>query len=75
MIQHQKTLMLSPYTEKYIPVVPQDNVLRRMNEIVDFSFVYNELEEKYCFDNGRTAIHPIRMFKYLLLKTIHNVSD
>ena len=25
-------------------------------------------------DNGRDAINPIRMFKYLLLKSIHNLS-
>ncbi|MBP1917536.1 hypothetical protein J2Z23_004543 [Lederbergia galactosidilyticus] len=29
----------------------------------------------YCLDNGRNAVDPIRMFKYLLLKTIHDLSD
>jgi hypothetical protein len=43
--------------------------------MVDFSFVYNELKDKYCLYNGRDAICPIRMFKYLLLKLIHNLSD
>lgn len=56
-------------------VVPKDNMLRRMNELVDFSFVIEELKEKYCLDNGRNAVPPIRMFKYLLLKVIHDVSD
>ena len=30
---------------------------------------------KYCTNNGRTAESPVRMFKYLLLKTIYTVSD
>lgn len=30
---------------------------------------------KYCTTNGRTAESPLRMFKYLLLKTIYSVSD
>ena len=30
---------------------------------------------KYCSDNGRTAECPIRMFKYLLLKIIYDLSD
>ena len=30
---------------------------------------------KYCSNNGRNAQSPIRMFKYLLLKTIHDISD
>jgi predicted DNA-binding transcriptional regulator len=56
-------------------VVPKDNMLRKINELIDFSFVYNELEDKYCNDNGRNAIDPIRMFKYLLLKSIFDLSD
>lgn len=31
--------------------------------------------ENYCLDNGRNAINPIRMFKYLLLKSIYDLSD
>lgn len=75
MIRKQQTMKLSPYMEIYDLVVPEDNFLRRINELIDFSFVYNELEEKYCLTNGRNAIDPIRMFKYLLLKTIFDLSD
>ena len=42
---------------------------------MDFTFIYEELEAKYCLDNGRNAIDPIRMFKYLLLKAIFELSD
>ena len=42
---------------------------------MDFSFILEELKIKYCLDNGRNVIPPIRMFKYLLLKAIFNVSD
>lgn len=44
-------------------------------DLIDFTFVYDELKDKYCPDNGRNAIHPIRMFKYLLLKSIFDLSD
>lgn len=50
-------------------------MLRQINELVDFAFIYEELEAKYCLDNGRNAIDPIRMFKYLLLKAIFELSD
>ncbi|GGB63836.1 hypothetical protein GCM10011409_46110 [Lentibacillus populi] len=75
MIQKQDSMILSPYTEIYDLVIPKDNLLRRLNDLVDFSFVYNELNDKYCHTNGRNAIDPIRMFKYLLLKTIYDLSD
>lgn len=75
MIQNQQAIIFSPYMDIYDLVVPKDNLLRKINELIDFSFVYNELRDKYCLDNGRNAIDPIRMFKYLLLKSIFDLSD
>ncbi len=75
MIQPQQALVLSPYLELYNLVIPKDNMLRQINELVDFSFVYEELMENYCLNNGRNAIDPIQMFKYLLLKSIFELSD
>ena len=75
MIKEQGSLILSPFMAIYDMVVPKDNMLRQINELVDFRFVLKELKDKYCLDNGRTAICPIRMFKYLLLKVIFDVSD
>lgn len=56
-------------------MVPKDNLLRQIEELVDFGFIYDELLDKYCLDNGRNAVPPIRMFKYLLLKAIYDLSD
>ena len=75
MIEQQQKLILSPYIEIYELVVPKDNLLRQIKELVDFEFIYNELLDKYCLDNGRNAVPPIRMFKYLLLKAIYDLSD
>ena len=75
MLSQQQELVLSEYSALYDIVVPQDNLLRRINGLVDFSFVYQELLDKYCPDNGRMAESPIRMFKYLLLKVIYDISD
>lgn len=75
MLEQQQKLVLSPYMNIYDLVVPKDNLLRKINELIDFSFVYDELIDKYCLDNGRNAVSPIRMFKYLLLKSIFDLSD
>lgn len=75
MLETQQKLILSPYMAIYDIVVSKDNLLRKINELIDFSFVYDELINKYCLDNGRNAISPIRMFKYLLLKSIFDLSD
>ncbi len=75
MLAQQQQLQLSTYSDLYDLIVPKDNLLRKINELIDFSFIYNELVNKYCSNNGRNAQSPIRMFKYLLLKTIHDISD
>lgn len=75
MIVQQQKLLLSPYIDIYELVIPKDNILRQIKELVNFEFIYTELIDKYCLDNGRNAISPIRMFKYLLLKAIYDLSD
>lgn len=75
MLQPQQTLNLSPYSQLYDLLVKKDSELRRIHDEIDLSFVYTELVKNYCEDNGRTAVDPIRMFRYLLLKVICDLSD
>jgi transposase len=75
MLAQQQKLQVSSYSGLYDLVVPKDNLLRKINDLIDFTFIHEELVDKYCLNNGRTAESPIRMFKYLLLKTIYTVSD
>jgi len=75
MLAQQQKLQVSSYSGLYDLIVPKDNLLRKINDLIDFTFIHEELVDKYCLNNGRTAESPIRMFKYLLLKTIYTVSD
>jgi len=74
-LKRQLSLTLSPYMGLYDLIVPKENLLRQINELVDFTFIYDELDSVYCQNNGRGAIDPLRMFKYLLLKSIFDISD
>ena len=65
----------SGYSLLYELIIPKDNLLRKINDLIDFSFIHDELKTKYCLDNGRLAQSPIRLFKYLLLKSIYTISD
>lgn len=75
MLALQHKFQLSEYISLYDKIIPKENILRKINELVDFSFIYDELVNKYSLNQGRKAECPIRMFKYLLLKTIYTVSD
>ena len=48
MFEQQQRIVLSPYMEIYDWVIPKDNLLRQIKELVDFGFNYDELIEKYC---------------------------
>ncbi|APZ47810.1 IS1182 family transposase [Polaribacter reichenbachii] len=75
MLSQQQVLKLSEYSSLYDLIVPKDNLLRKINDLIDFDFIYKELLDKYSVDQGRTAECPIKLFKYLLLKVIYTISD
>lgn len=75
MLSQQQTLPLSEYSSLYDLIVPQSNLLRKINDLIDFSFIHEELLSKYSSDQGRVAESPVKLFKYLLLKVIYTLSD
>lgn len=75
MLNTQGTIKFSDHAVLYDILIPRDHVFRRFLSLVDFSFVYDELKDKYCPDNGRTAYDPVMMFKYLVLKAVSGLSD
>lgn len=75
MLVQQQKIQFSSYSDLYDLIVPKENLLRKINDLIDFSFIYDELLNKYCLNNGRNAESPVKMFKYLLLKSIYSVSD
>ncbi len=48
-------------------VVPQDHLLRRIENTVDFNFIYKLTKEYYCLDNGRRCLDTVVLFKIMLL--------
>jgi len=62
MLIQQVKFQFSAYSSLYNLIVPKQNLLRKINDLIDFPFVYNELVTKYCHNNGRAAESPIRMF-------------
>lgn len=75
MLLKQQKIQFSAHSTLYDLIVPKENILRKINDLIDFSFIYDELLNKYSTTNGRMAESPVRMFKYLLLKTIYTISD
>lgn len=34
-------------------MIPQDHMLRLIDKVLDWTFIYDLVEDKYCMDNGR----------------------
>ena len=73
--KNQLELSFSKYSELYDILIEPDNFWRQLNDMVDFSFVYEELKDKYSSTIGRTCEDVVRMFKYLLLKSYFKLSN
>ena len=73
--KNQLELNFSKHIELYNILIKPDNFWKQLNDMIDFSFVYEELKDKYSSTMGRTCEDVIRMFKYLLLKCYFKLSD
>ncbi len=43
-------------------LVPVDHLLRKIDEFIDFDFIYDKVEHLYCKDNGRPPLDPVTLF-------------
>lgn len=61
MLRENVKMRLSQYRNLYDIIVPKDNLLRKIKENIDFSFVNPMLKEQYCEKFGRPAAEPEMM--------------
>lgn len=57
----------------YEMLVPKDHLLRKVDETIDFSFIYELCAPLYCEDNGRPAIDPEILFRMLLVGYLYGI--
>jgi transposase len=48
-------------------LMPSDHLLRKIDAVIDFSFINEICRPYYCADNGRPAIEPEILFKMLFI--------
>ena len=63
-------MMLLPSLEEF---VPKDHYLRRLDRVLDLSFVHEAVRDRYCQDNGRPSVDPEVVFRLFLLQAIEGV--
>lgn len=63
-------MILLPSLEEFIP---KDHYLRRLDRVLDLSFVHDAVVDKYCQDNGRPSIDPEVVVRLFLLQAIEGI--
>lgn len=56
-------------------MIPQNHILRKIDQILDLSFVRELTKEYYCQNNGRPSIDPELFFRIILIGYIFNISS
>ena len=51
-------------------IVPKDSLFRKVDKYIDFAFIYDEVKDLYCSDNGRPSIDPVVLFKLVFIVEI-----
>ena len=56
-------------------LVPEDSLYRKIDECIDFSFIYDEVKDLYCEDNGRPSIDPVVLFKLVFIEALDELKS
>lgn len=56
-------------------MVPQDHLLRLIENAIDWSFIYDLVEDKYCADNGRPSMDPVMLIKIPFIQYLYGIKS
>ncbi len=49
-------------------LVPEDHLVRKLENAIDWSFIYELVENSYCEDNGRPSLDPVILIKLAVIQ-------
>ena len=52
-------------------MVPQNHMLRLIDKAINWNFIYDLVEEKYCPDNGRPSMDPVMLIKIPFIQYLY----
>ena len=56
-------------------MVPQNHMLRLIDKAIDWNFIYDLVEEKYCPDNGRPSMDPVMLIKIPFIQYLYGIKS
>ena len=56
-------------------LVPEDSLFRKIDKYIDFTFIYDEVKDFYCENNGRPSIDPVVLFKLVFIQALDGIKS
>src|SRR5574344_2710 len=56
-------------------IVPENSLFRKVDKYIDFTFIYNEVKDLYCENNGRPSIDPVVLFKLVFIQALDGIKS
>lgn len=56
-------------------LVPENSLFRKIDKCIDFDFIYDEVKDLYCENNGRPSIDPVALFKLVFIQTLDGLKS
>ena len=56
-------------------LVPADSLFRKIDRYIDFTFIYDEVRDLYCENNGRPSIDPVVLFKLIFIQALDGIKS
>ena len=56
-------------------MVPQNHMLRLIDKAINWNFIYDLVEEKYCPDNGRPSMDPVMLIKIPFIQYLYGIKN
>jgi transposase len=53
--------------------VPEDHLLRKIDQFIDFSFITKKVKPYYCEDNVRPSVDPVVLFKMMFIGYLYGI--
>ena len=54
-------------------LVPKDHLLRKIEKVMDYDWLYERLDPYYCHDNGRPGTDPVVLIKMVLIQHLYGI--
>ena len=54
-------------------LVPKEHLLRKIEKVMDYEWLYDRLAPYYCHDNGRPGADPVVLIKMVLLQHLFGI--